>query len=292
MKRFVVLLPILLLSLCPLVAAQNRTYPVEDLLKVRRVGDPQVSPDGKQLAFVSDRTGNREIWLARSDGSQAHPLTAFGVLAGSEQWSPDGRMLVFDVHQSQHASIWLAAADGSPARRITRPEYEAAQPRWSHDGSSIYFTSRRNGVWQIWKISVNGGEAVQVIENGMIAYESPDGKQLYWIAQPPDMRIWTRPTEGGQPQAVPDMPPVHSAFDWVPTDRGIYFLNFNLPPQPSELRFYDFSTRRVQSLYTLPDQPLPWIGGLALSSDHRTIYFSQADNPGRELMLAENFDSM
>src|SRR6185436_7717066 len=52
MKRFVVLLPILLLSLCPLVAAQNRTYTVEDLLRVRRVGDPQVSPDGKRVAFT------------------------------------------------------------------------------------------------------------------------------------------------------------------------------------------------------------------------------------------------
>ena len=52
MKRFVVLLPILFLSLCPLVTAQNRTYTIEDLLKVRRVGDPQVSPDGKQVAFT------------------------------------------------------------------------------------------------------------------------------------------------------------------------------------------------------------------------------------------------
>ena len=52
MKRFVVLLPILFLSLCPLVAAQDRTYTIEALLRVRRVENPQVSPDGKRVAFT------------------------------------------------------------------------------------------------------------------------------------------------------------------------------------------------------------------------------------------------
>ena len=52
MKRFVALVAVLLLALCSLAAAQNRTYTIEDLLKVRRVGDPQISPDGKHVAFT------------------------------------------------------------------------------------------------------------------------------------------------------------------------------------------------------------------------------------------------
>jgi len=45
MKRFIALVAVLLVGLCSLAAAQNRTYTIEDLLKVRRVGDPQISPD-------------------------------------------------------------------------------------------------------------------------------------------------------------------------------------------------------------------------------------------------------
>ena len=52
MKRFVALVGVLLIGLCAVAAAQTRTYEIEDLLKVRRVGDPQVSPDGKQVAFT------------------------------------------------------------------------------------------------------------------------------------------------------------------------------------------------------------------------------------------------
>ncbi len=52
MKRFIALVVVLLVGLCSLAAAQNRTYTIEDLLKVRRVGDPQISPDGKQVAFT------------------------------------------------------------------------------------------------------------------------------------------------------------------------------------------------------------------------------------------------
>ena len=55
MKRFVALVAVLLVGLCSLAAAQNRTYTIEDLLKVRRVGDPQVSPDGKQRRFHDRR---------------------------------------------------------------------------------------------------------------------------------------------------------------------------------------------------------------------------------------------
>jgi hypothetical protein len=52
MKRVVLFVPVLMLVLTSLATAQNRTYTIDDLLKVRRVGDPQVSPDGRQVAFT------------------------------------------------------------------------------------------------------------------------------------------------------------------------------------------------------------------------------------------------
>ena len=55
MKRFVALVAVLVVGLCSLAAAQNRTYTIEDLLKVRRVGDPQISDEGAVVVELEDR---------------------------------------------------------------------------------------------------------------------------------------------------------------------------------------------------------------------------------------------
>ena len=74
MKRFVLFVPVLLLVLTSLAAGQSRTYTIDDLLKARRVGDPQISPDGRRLAFTIgdvNFTANRvvnQIYVTSIDG--------------------------------------------------------------------------------------------------------------------------------------------------------------------------------------------------------------------------------
>ena len=82
MKRFVALFALLLIGLCALAVAQNRTYTIDDLMKVRRVGDPQVSPDGKRVAFtIGDVNfdGNRvltQIYVTSIAGGDMKQLTS------------------------------------------------------------------------------------------------------------------------------------------------------------------------------------------------------------------------
>ena len=82
MKRVVSILAVLLISLCSFAAAQNRTYTIEDLLKVRRVGDPQVSPNGRRVAFTigdvnfdANRVVN-QIYVTSIDGGDMKQLTS------------------------------------------------------------------------------------------------------------------------------------------------------------------------------------------------------------------------
>ena len=143
--------------------------------------DPQFSPDGKSIAFTSDRSGNLEIWVSESDGSNPVQLTAFAGTrtAGAPRWSPDGRRIAFDSGSPDSFDIYVIDAEGGAPRKLIAGA--CVRPSWSRDGRWIYFGSAFPGANQIWKIPAEGGRAVQVTRSGGLeAFESRDGKTLYF----------------------------------------------------------------------------------------------------------------
>src|SRR4026207_2470964 len=143
MKRFVAVLTLLLIGLCSLAAAQTRTYTIEDLLKVRRVGDPQISPDGKHVAFTigdvnfdANRVVN-QIYVTSIDGGNAKQLTSGDRSSSAPRWSPDGKKIAFTTG----GQVWVMDNDGDDKKQVTKISTSAAAPVWSPDGKWIAFTS-------------------------------------------------------------------------------------------------------------------------------------------------------
>src|SRR6185436_9119878 len=132
MKRFIALVAVLLVGLCSLAAAQNRTYTIEDLLKVRRVGDPQVSPDGKHVAFtIGDVNfdGNRvvtQIYVTSLDGGGLKQLTSGDRSSSAPRWSPDGKKIAFTTG----SQVWVMDSDGDNKEQITKISTGATAPVW------------------------------------------------------------------------------------------------------------------------------------------------------------------
>lgn len=123
----------------------------ETMWLMKRVGAPQVSPDGKWVVFsVSEPSYNEadqvsDLWFAPTDGSiKPRKLTANKGGEGGYQWSPDGKMLAFSAKREgdETGQVYLLnVKDGGEAQRFTNLSTGASSPQWSPDGKMILFTS-------------------------------------------------------------------------------------------------------------------------------------------------------
>ncbi len=255
--------------------------------------NPEFSPDSQRIAFMSDRSGSSEIWVADSTGERPSQLTTFnrGALAGNPHWSPDGRQIVFEARPADSAAdIYVISAEGGQPRRLTADPAEDTVPTWSHDGNRIYFSSMRSGSHhQIWRMPAAGGQAIQVTSQGGIdCMESPDGQFLYYTRGRNAPGIWRRPVAGGEEMFVLNHHGAGFWRYWVVVEHGIYFATAERPQQPL-IEFFNFATGQVTTVAVLEKGLDRGMVGLAVSPDGRRLIWSQVDQDSSDIMLLENF---
>ncbi len=170
---------------------------------------PRFSPDGRQLAFTSDRGGGDNIWVMNGDGSGARAITSETfTLLNNPTWSRDGRYIAARKHFTTTRSmgtgeIWLyhVSGTGSGVALVERPnplfQKELGEPTFSHDGSAIYFsrdtspgnvfqyaTDSNQGVFAIERYDMATGERTTVAggPGGAVRPQpSPDGRWLAYV---------------------------------------------------------------------------------------------------------------
>jgi dipeptidyl aminopeptidase/acylaminoacyl peptidase len=140
-----------LLALCAGLAtpvtAQQRAMTIDDYLALRAVGDPQLSPDGKWVAYtvtassLADNRGVSRVWLAEVTTGQTRELTAGPGSDRQPRWSPDGRTLAFVSTRQSGAQLWILPIGGGEARRITSLPDGVSDPVWLPDGKGLIVTS-------------------------------------------------------------------------------------------------------------------------------------------------------
>lgn len=154
--------------------------PVPFITSTREDTQPDVSPDGRRVAFVSTRSGSHEVWVASGEGTDVRRLTEFnGPRVSTPRWSPDGERIVLAARRNRgDTNLYLVGLDGEIQPLTNDPGDEVA-PSWSRDGEWIYFASPRTGTWQIYRMPAAGGDAQPITRfGGVAAHEASDGALL------------------------------------------------------------------------------------------------------------------
>jgi dipeptidyl aminopeptidase/acylaminoacyl peptidase len=119
----------------------------EDLAKVQRIADPQLSPDGKWIAYqvgvvdLAANKTNRHIWVVAAEGGEPRQLTRGEGSDSRPRWSPDGKSLAFVSTRGGKSQIWILPLDGGEAWPVTSLSTEADGVTWAAKGDVLLFTS-------------------------------------------------------------------------------------------------------------------------------------------------------
>ncbi|HVS80850.1 MAG TPA: S9 family peptidase [Pyrinomonadaceae bacterium] len=202
---------------------------------------PEWSPDGKLLAFLSDREkdGERQVWMMMADGGEAWVVTAHKGGISGFRFSPDGKQLLLSAtdqpskdeedrkkvkddtvvidHDIKMTHLWLWNIEKKDEKRLTEGNFTVSDPQWSPDGTRITYTTRPTpkaddgSLSDAWVLTIASGQKKKVVaEAGSsdLARWSPDGKWIAYTGSPDasggvlTTYLYTVPATGGTPKQL------------------------------------------------------------------------------------------
>jgi Tol biopolymer transport system component len=246
---------------------------------------PQYSPDGRRIAFTSDRTSPvSQIWVCAADGTECDQITSFSAACGTPRWSPDGRSIAFDAAPEGETDIYVVDVESRTVSRLTSGPWHEAVPSWSHDGRYVYATSDRTGDWQVWKFAADGSGQEQVTrEGGYIAFEGRDARTVYFTKEGTP-GLFTR-TADGRESRLTGVPQCKGY--WAIAPDGVYAVDSDADRGPV-LELFRFATGRLEVVRPLPGGVACGETGLAAAPDGRALAYVGVDR-GSDLVLIDNF---
>jgi len=240
---------------------------------------PAFSPDGRFLAFRSERAGGG-LFVMGATGESVRRLTSFG---DNPAWSPDGREIVFGTegrsdpaNREKQSELWIVPAAGGEPRRIFAGD--AVEPSWSPSGERIAFWAIDivKGIRDVWTIAADGSDPRRVTDRQSVDWDAtwePDGRHLGFVS---DRSGATHPwrvaidERSGEVSGAPE--PIHlptswsGQLSWSRDGRRLAYRTSERTAKVTRLPFDPSTARVVGPAERLFDTTIAAIG-LDLSSD-------------------------
>ena len=180
--------------------------------------------EGK-ISFVSNRDGDREIYVMDPDGLNQINLTNNPDWDEQPAWSPDSRRIAFMSNRDGNSEIYVMDANGGNQINLTNNSSEDYEPAWSPDGRKIAFVSNRDGDREIYMMDANGGNQINLTNNSNNDWDpawSPDGRKIAFVSnRDTDWEIYVMDTNGRNQINLTNNSNTDSQPAWSPDGRKI-----------------------------------------------------------------------
>ena len=256
---------------------------VELISSTQAQEDARYSPDGKRIAFMSERSGVKGVWVSNDDGSNLVQISNPHDISGSPQWSPDGKKIAFDSRPLDRWEIYVADVAEQLPRKLVTNISSFYRPHWSRDGKWIYFRSYEVGRTGVYRCPASGGDAIALSNDvdGDRAQESFDGRTVYFLGSKGMLQRVSLSTPSGAESEVDGFHPYPEL--WTLSPGGVYFVSAEAP---KSLRYFDFTTKQIRRLF---DVEKDFGSGISVSADGRWVLYSQVGDVNSDIMLVDHF---
>jgi serine/threonine protein kinase/Tol biopolymer transport system component len=229
---------------------------------------PDWSPDGSRLVFVSPCTADVDIYeqgkmfILELATNTITPVAGAGPGNFDPDWSPDGNFIVFTANLDGYLQVYKVELATNNITRLTQTaaSMPASQPAWSPDGKSILFTVRRLGLDQIWRMDADGRNPAQYIRSGGSLWDtkaawSPDGGFVYFtqtsrggLADP-----WLMKWQAGSFNAAERLDIAPPASDVALSPDGVWLAYDTENETDPDVYLYNLVEKRIIRLNTAAD---------------------------------------
>jgi Tol biopolymer transport system component/DNA-binding winged helix-turn-helix (wHTH) protein len=251
---------------------------------------PQYSPDGKEICFRSDRSGDEQLWIANADGGDPQPATSGNLSPSVGRWSPDGRSIVFN--NSRDKQVYVATREKQGKWSVRGLGVLGVHPVFSSDGRWVYLGRNDPAMEAIFKVPVAGGPITVVSRSHGLSFGmSRDGRYLYFVKERTDTTLQRLSLATGEiTQALSGLLP-YCGSCWAEGSGGIYYFGTDDATAVGQaILFHSFKSEpdRVVAEYPEPLYPIG-SGPFSISPDGRYMLCVRMDSSRADVTRAEPF---
>jgi Tol biopolymer transport system component len=273
----------------PSAIIQLTTEPGSDLR-------PVWSPDGRQIAFQSNRAGPFHIYVMNADGSNPRALTRGSSDDRHPVWLPDGKAILFDSFDGTRREIWSVNVEDGSRKQLTRLGALANFAVPSPDGKQIAFYVFQDETLDLWTARVDGSAAKPVTRNLASANNdqctfachpaawSPDNQSLVYSSGD-HASLWMMRGDGSHPTQIVAAENEHDHFPWFLADGRLAFITEHIEPAQAwtDAWAYDLNSRRR----TLLQGRMSVQGPMAWSADTTKVLFHSPRSGNFDIYLVD-----
>ncbi len=207
---------------------------LENITNVSRMADVAVSPDGAQIAFVSNHSGKMKIWLIPSKGGEPKMLIGAGGGESAPEWSPDGQRIAYLANAGGHPEIFVVAASGAEPEQVTSDGSAKHGLSWSPDSKAIAFISNHDKYQDVYVVPAATGQTARKLTEKTNEWDefrwtptwSPDSKTIAFVSGRSsyyDDELWMIDVDGTHLHKVTTGICVMGDPVWSPSGKQIAF---------------------------------------------------------------------